>query len=73
MQEAAPTAVPKRKAASPSVPAMAPLAALPRAGAAQGGRGDLSLDDGSPAAGGGRGSKIIKVVSYDESDDSDFI
>jgi hypothetical protein len=52
---------------------MAPLAALPRAGAAQGGRGDLSLDDGSPAAGGGRGSKIIKVVSYDESDDSDFI
>jgi hypothetical protein len=55
---------------------MAPLAALPRASAAQLGRGDSSpdaKDDGCPEDGGGRGSKIIKIVSYDHGSDSDFL
>ena len=67
--------MPKRKA-SPSAPAMAPLAALPRAGAAQGGNGDSSpdaKDDGRPEDGGGRGNKSIKIVSYDHDSDSDFL
>jgi hypothetical protein len=74
-QDVATTAVPKRKAASPSAPAMAPLAAPPRASAAQGGSGESSPDakDVGRPEGGGRGNKSIKIVSYDHESDSDFI
>ena len=60
----------KRKAASPSAPAMAPLAALPRTGAAQGAK-----EGSSPVAGGdsrAHKSSKIDIVSYVDSD-SDFI